>query len=79
MIMFWWWAYRFVSRVSDRTVGLYLFLVGYSITLSTTLDFFDAFLKGGIDYIYPAAPLAVWSARPILSGAPPAATWLLFR
>jgi len=87
MIMFWWWEYRFVSRVSDWTVGLYLFLVGYSITLfllsailvprswegvdslkeyflerrawfysllllATTMDFFDAYLKGGLDYIY---------------------------
>ena len=33
MVMFWWWEYRFVSRVSDWTVGLYLFLVIYSITL----------------------------------------------
>lgn len=41
MIMFWWWEYRFVSRMSDRTVGLYLFLVGYAITL----------LKGGLEYI----------------------------
>ena len=33
MIMFWWWEYRFVSRVSEWTVGLYLFLVVYSIAL----------------------------------------------
>jgi len=33
MVTFWWWEYRFVSRVSDWTVGLYLFLVAYSITL----------------------------------------------
>jgi len=33
MVMFWWWEYRFVSRVSDWTVGLYLFPVIYSITL----------------------------------------------
>jgi hypothetical protein len=33
MVMFWWWEYRFVSRVSDWTIGLYLFLVFYSITL----------------------------------------------
>lgn len=33
MVMFWWWEYRFVSRVSDWTVGLYLFLIAYSVTL----------------------------------------------
>ena len=33
MVMFWWWEYRFSSRVSDWTVGLYLFLVAYAVTL----------------------------------------------
>jgi hypothetical protein len=33
MVMFWWWEYRFASRVSEWTIGLYLFLVIYSITL----------------------------------------------
>ena len=33
MVMFWWWEYRFASRVNDWTIGLYLFLVIYSITL----------------------------------------------
>ena len=33
MVMFWWWEYRFSSRVSDWTIGLYLFLVTYAVTL----------------------------------------------
>jgi len=33
MVVFWWWEYRFSTRVSDWTIGLYLFLVGYAITL----------------------------------------------
>ena len=33
MVMFWWWEYRFSSRVSDWTMGLYLFLVTYAVTL----------------------------------------------
>lgn len=33
MVMFWWWEYRFSSRVSDWTMGLYLFLVIYAVTL----------------------------------------------
>jgi len=31
--MFWWWEYRFSSRVPDWTMGLYLFLIGYAGTL----------------------------------------------
>lgn len=33
MVVFWWWEYRFSTRVSDWTIGLYLFLVGYAVTL----------------------------------------------
>ncbi len=33
MVMFWWWEYRFSTRVSDWTIGLYLFLVAYTVTL----------------------------------------------
>ncbi len=33
MVMFWWWEYRFSTRVSDWTIGLYLFLVAYAVTL----------------------------------------------
>jgi len=33
MVMFWWWEYRFSNRVSDWTIGLYLFLVAYAVTL----------------------------------------------
>jgi len=33
LVMFWWWEYRFSSRVSDWTMGLYLFLIFYAITL----------------------------------------------
>ena len=32
-IMFWWWEYRFSTRVSDWTMGLYLFLVCYAVSL----------------------------------------------
>lgn len=32
-VMFWWWEYRFSTRVSDWTMGLYLFLVIYAVTL----------------------------------------------
>jgi hypothetical protein len=32
-VMFWWWEYRFSTRVSDWTIGLYLFLVCYAVTL----------------------------------------------
>ena len=31
--MFWWWEYRFSTRVSDWTIGLYLFLICYAVTL----------------------------------------------
>jgi hypothetical protein len=33
MVVFWWWEYRFSTRVADWTIGLYLFLVGYAVTL----------------------------------------------
>ncbi len=33
LVMFWWWEYRFASRVTDWTMGLYLFLVCYAVTL----------------------------------------------
>lgn len=33
MVMFWWWEYRFSSRVSEWTMGLYLFLITYAISL----------------------------------------------
>ena len=33
LVMFWWWEYRFSSRVSDWTMGLYLFLIAYAVTL----------------------------------------------
>jgi len=33
MVMFWWWEYRFSSRVSEWTMGLYLFLVTYAVTI----------------------------------------------
>ena len=33
MVLFWWWEYRFASRVADWTVGLYFFLVLYAVTL----------------------------------------------
>jgi len=33
LVMFWWWEYRFSSRVSDWTMGLYLFLITYAVTL----------------------------------------------
>jgi len=96
MVMFWWWEYRFVSRVADWTVGLYLFLVIYSITLflmsailvprswdgvqslkeyflerrawfyslfllATILDFFDAYLKGGMGYIINEQGIFIWA------------------
>jgi len=86
LVMFWWWEYRFSSRVTDWTMGLYLFLIAYSVTLfllqavlvprswdgvtslkdfflerrtwfysllltATILDQFDAYLKGGFDYL----------------------------
>jgi hypothetical protein len=33
LVMFWWWEYRFSTRVADWTIGLYLFLVCYAVTL----------------------------------------------
>jgi hypothetical protein len=33
LVMFWWWEYRFSTRVTDWTMGLYLFLICYSVTL----------------------------------------------
>ena len=33
LVMFWWWEYRFSTRVSEWTMGLYLFLVCYAVTL----------------------------------------------
>ena len=33
LVMFWWWEYRFSSRVEDWTMGLYLFLIFYAVTL----------------------------------------------
>ena len=33
LVMFWWWEYRFSTRVEDWTMGLYLFLIGYAVTL----------------------------------------------
>jgi len=95
MVMFWWWEYRFASRVSDWTIGLYLFLVIYSVTLflmsailvprswegvislkeyflerrtwfyclfllTTILDVFDAYLKGGLEYLMNEQGLLIW-------------------
>ncbi len=33
LVMFWWWEYRFSTRVSDWTMGLYLFLICYAVAL----------------------------------------------
>lgn len=33
MVLFWWWEFRFSSRVTEWTIGLYLFLVAFSVTL----------------------------------------------
>ena len=33
LVMFWWWEYRFSTRVEDWTFGLYLFLIGYAVSL----------------------------------------------
>ena len=33
MVMFWWWEYRFSTRVDDWTFGLYFFLVCYAVAL----------------------------------------------
>lgn len=32
-VMFWWWEYRFSTRVSDWDMGLYFFLICYAVTL----------------------------------------------
>ena len=40
LILFWWWEYRFSTRVEEWTVGLYFFLVFYAVILfllATTL------------------------------------------
>ena len=33
LVLFWWWEYRFASRISDWTVGLYFFLVLFAVTI----------------------------------------------
>jgi hypothetical protein len=33
LVMFWWWEYRFSTRVTDWTMGLYLFLITYAVIL----------------------------------------------
>jgi hypothetical protein len=33
LVLFWWWEYRFSTRVANWTIGLYLFLVAYAVTL----------------------------------------------
>ena len=33
LILFWWWEYRFSTRVAEWTVGLYFFLVLYAVVL----------------------------------------------
>ncbi len=33
LVMFWWWEYRFSTRVSAWHMGLYLFLICYAVTL----------------------------------------------
>ena len=33
LVLFWWWEFRFSIRVSDWTLGLYLFLICYAVTL----------------------------------------------
>lgn len=33
LVLFWWWEFRFSSRVTEWTIGLYLFLVAFSVTL----------------------------------------------
>ncbi len=33
MIQFWWWEFRFSEFVSEWTIGLYYFLISYSICL----------------------------------------------
>ena len=33
LVMFWWWEYELSTTVDDWTMGLYLFLISYAITL----------------------------------------------
>jgi hypothetical protein len=33
LVMFWWWEYRFSTRIEDWTFGLYLFLICYAVSL----------------------------------------------
>ena len=33
LVMFWWWEYRFSTRVANWTLGLYFFLVLYAVVL----------------------------------------------
>ena len=33
LVMFWWWEYRFSTRIEVWTFGLYLFLICYAVTL----------------------------------------------
>ena len=33
LVMFWWWEYRLSTTVADWTMGLYLFLIFYAVTL----------------------------------------------
>ena len=33
LVLFWWWEYRFSTRIEDWTVGLYFFLILYAVVL----------------------------------------------
>ena len=33
LVMFWWWEYRLSTTVADWTMGLYLFLIFYAVTI----------------------------------------------
>ena len=33
LVLFWWWEYRFSTRIADWTVGLYFFLILYAVVL----------------------------------------------
>lgn len=33
LVMFWWWEFRFSALITDWTMGLYLFLICYSVAL----------------------------------------------
>jgi len=33
LVMFWWWEYRLSTTVADWTMGLYLFLIIYAVTI----------------------------------------------